>query len=141
MIRAVLDTNTLISAFFWDGVPGRVYTSADDRYILLTSELLLEELKTVLERPKFTEALRKSGRSVSQLMAFHTLICEKVESVDIADNVIRDPKDRIVLGCALGGQADYVVSGDKDLLILERYANIPIISAVRFLEIMESDSV
>lgn len=56
----------------------------------------------------------------------------------VPQHAVRDPKDRIVLGCALGGEADYVVTGDKDLLILKHYEGIRILNAVEFLAALEA---
>lgn len=134
MIRSVLDTNTIISALFWSGAPSQIYLSAEERYTLLTSADLLNELEMVLRRPKFESVLKTSGRSVEWYMARHSAYANLVVPAEIPASVVRDPKDRIVLACAVGGQADYIVSGDNDLLILERYENIPIITASQFLE-------
>ncbi len=73
-------------------------------------------------------------------MGAYMRLAEIVQPAVVPEHVIRDPKDQIVLGCAVGGQADYIVSGDKDLLTLERYENIPIITATGFLEQLEGDA-
>lgn len=140
MIFAVLDTNTVISALFWGGIPRKAYRAAQTHYSLLTTEDLIAELDAVLHRPKFVDFLTQIGQTPEDILSVYRGLSHIVAPVEIPEDVVRDPKDRIVLECAVGGHADYVISGDKDLLVLERYANIPIISAVRFIEILESDS-
>jgi uncharacterized protein len=138
MIRVVLDTNTLISGFFWGGIPWQVYTAAlDEKYILLTSDALLAELSNVLQRPKFVPALNAIQKTAETIVNEHLLISESVIPIEVSAEIIRDPKDRIVLAAALGGKADFIVSGDKDLLVLQIFENIPIISASQFLIILE----
>ncbi len=137
-MRVVLDTNTIISGLFWDGLPGRVYDGAiDERYTLLASKALLNELLDVLQRPKFAPALKATSRTSETIMMRHRQIATIVEPVEIPSDVIRDPDDRDVLGCAVGGHADYIVSGDKDLLTLQLYDGITIVSAGTFLSILE----
>jgi predicted nucleic acid-binding protein len=53
--------------------------------------------------------------------------------------VTRDPKDDAVVACAQEGEADYIVSGDQDLLVLEEYGDVQIVSPREFLEILERD--
>lgn len=133
-MRVVLDTNTLISALFWGGNPWRVYEAALSReYVLLTSDALLTELENVLARPKFSEPLKAIGRTAESIVTEYSEIAEVVLPSEVPEKIIRDPKDRIVLGCAVGGMASHIVSGDKDLLVLGAYQNIPIVTAATFL--------
>jgi uncharacterized protein len=139
LIQVVLDTNTIISSIFWGGIPGRVYKAAvDERYALLTSHAMLAELLDVLQRPKFAPFYKATGRLPEVIFERHREVAKPADSVEIPTTAIRDQKDRIVLGCALGGQADYIVSGDKDLLTLGEYVSVKIVTAVDFLAILES---
>lgn len=63
-----------------------------------------------------------------------------VTPIAISEAMLRDPNDRIVLECALGGEASYIVSGDKDLLTLQHYNHIPILNASEFLDILGSET-
>ncbi|MBC7872126.1 MAG: putative toxin-antitoxin system toxin component, PIN family [Chitinophagaceae bacterium] len=135
MTRVVLDANTVISALFWNGVPLLAYEAAGTkRVMLITSEDLLTELETVLSRPKFKAVFTAIGSDVERVLAQHRAISEIVIPVEVPQDIVRDSKDRVVLACAVGGNVDYIVTGDKDLLILESYAGIKIINAARFLE-------
>ncbi len=135
MIRAVLDTNTIISALFWAGAPAKVYSAANKReFVVITSEGLVNELSNVLSRDKFGSALAAKQTTANLLVTEYRELAEIVESGAIPADIVRDPKDRIELECAIGGKATLIVSGDKDLLVLGNYGDIPILTANQFLE-------
>jgi uncharacterized protein len=130
VIRVVLDTNTIISGLFWGGLPRQLYIAAiDQRFKPVTSEDMLAELKRVLAYEKFAKALLKRDATPDTVVADYRELCELVTPIDIPPDAVRDPNDRIVLACAVGGQVDYLVSGDKDLLVLEDYEEVPIVTA------------
>jgi putative PIN family toxin of toxin-antitoxin system len=132
-MRVVLDTNTIISGLFWGGVPWQVYSAAfAEHYTLLTTDDLLNELMIVLNRPKFVQSLAIFKRTAEDIVSEYRQVAEFVIPAEIPSDVIRDPKDRAVLACAVGGKADFIVSGDKDLLILRTYENIRILNAAQF---------
>lgn len=76
---------------------------------------------------------RKQGRINRQLLAPLVQALEMVEPVTHVD-LCRDPDDNKFLGCAKDAKALYIVSGDKDLLVLEKFENIEIITAKEFCE-------
>jgi uncharacterized protein len=135
VIRVVLDTNVTISAFLWHGPPRRILELALDTQVqLINSEALLAELEDVISRKKFNQRLRAIGRTAQSLLEDYRLLVEVVEPISISSVTLDDPDDLQVLECALGGNAHIIVSGDHHLLSLDRYMNIKIWSANRFLE-------
>jgi putative PIN family toxin of toxin-antitoxin system len=121
MLRAVIDTNIIISALFWSGLPGQVFAAAQsERFIALLTNALIAEIEQVLARDKFAEQLSKRGLTIASIIEQYRSAALIVEPVEVPKDVVRDPKDRMVLACAVGGQADYIISGDKDLLALDR---------------------
>jgi uncharacterized protein len=139
MLRVVVDTNIIVSGLFWQGPPKQLYQSlVSGHFDLLLTELLLDELRDVVTREKFEARFAAIGFSPSQFLIQYEANAIIVESADIPVDAVRDPKDRAVLACAVGGEADYVVSGDKDLLVLGHYQSIPIITAVQFLDIVDT---
>jgi len=129
-MRLLLDTNTIISGLFWDGTPEELYQIAvSEPHTLVTSNVLLAELEGVLGRAKVAPALQMTGQSVAEIVMRHGELVEIAEPVEIAPNVVRDPKDRAVLACVIGGEVDMIVSGDKDLLVLNNFQHIPIVTA------------
>ncbi len=135
MLRAVLDTNIIISALFWKGLPRVVFDAALDKlYFSLSSEALTTEVHRTLSYPKFAQQIANVELNIEQLVAQYLATAIVVLPADIPPDAVRDPKDRMVLACAVGGKADFIISGDKDLLILGSYDNIPILSSAQFLQ-------
>ena len=130
MFRIVADTNVLISAVQFGGLPGTFLDHVFQRsFTLMTSPVLLDELigklQTKFKRPEAeTAALRARLEAVAVVLS-PSLVLQVVPD---------DPDDNRVLECAVEGHADYVVSGDRDLLRLGSYANIPIVTIRQFLD-------
>lgn len=123
--RVVLDTNVLISAILFGGPPRKVLAMVvAGRIDGLLSVPILDELKGVLQR-------RKSGFSPAQALRvveeLHGL-CTLVDPTSTIDEITSDEADNRVLECTVEGRADFVVSGDRDLLRLGVYRGIQILS-------------
>ena len=111
-MRLAVDTNVLVSAFLWEGTPGRLIDLASDKVIeIATSQALLDELAEVLHRRKFTRQVQATGLTPAQI----------VPARQLAQQVSRDADDDAVLACAIAARADLIVSGDEDLLILKAH--------------------
>jgi len=130
MIRVVADTNVLISALMFGGLPGRFLDLALLRYFtLLTSNVLLNELDEKL-RGKF-DLSSSDADFVRRRLEDSALIIEPHISISV---VIDDPDDNRVLECAIAGYAGYVVSGDRHLLKLGSHDGIAILSVRQFMD-------
>jgi uncharacterized protein len=88
---------------------------------------------------KFRSRLLALGRTADQIVDIVSSLAELVEPVEVPPNVIRDAKDRAVLACAVGGKADFIISGDKDLLTLGTYEGILILDSPQFLERLSAE--
>ncbi len=86
-------------------------------------------------RPKFQAYAIKSGQGLNELVEVYAAIVKRVEPATISPGVVRDPKDEMVLACAIGGKADCIVTGDQDLLTLQVYEGIPIWTVAHFLQV------
>jgi uncharacterized protein len=140
MIRAVLDTNIIISALLWGGLAQQIFNAArDERFVALLTGVLLVELTTTLSRDKFAEQLIRRKLTVDSIIEQYRAAVLFVDPAEVPADVVRDPKDQAVLACAVGGQADFIVSGDKDLLVLSSYKNIAIVDARQFLERLSAE--
>jgi putative PIN family toxin of toxin-antitoxin system len=139
-MRIVADTNTIISGFLWKGPPSRLIDAAlDERLTLLASTDLIAELEEVLNRSKFAKNFALTGLTPTIILARYRLLVEMVSPTVIENSPLADADDNIVLACALGGKADVIVSGDRHLLLLSSYRDIPVMKVVSFLERLETN--
>jgi putative PIN family toxin of toxin-antitoxin system len=133
-MRAVLDTNTIVSGILWRGPPRAVLEAArDGRLVLFTSNELLLELFDVLSRPKFHSRLQVVDMTVDQLVTGFCSLATIVRPATIVPVVEADPDDDAVLACAASAGAEVIVSGDSHLLELGTFDGIPVLSAVECL--------
>ena len=139
MMRAVVDTNILVRAVIKpSGSVGPVLQRLRQRdYLLLISRATLDELVDVLSRPRLRA---KYGISDPVLRAVVRLMILRGELVSPQRRITacRDPKDDKFLEVAVGGRADVVVSGDADLLSLDPFEGIPIVTPARFLTMLDA---
>jgi putative PIN family toxin of toxin-antitoxin system len=130
-VAVVFDTNVLISAaLFADSKPSQAVRLAARRDVLLASAATLSELATRMERPKFDRYV-----SVVARREFVAFIHANVRLVSIRRSVIasRDPDDDKFLDVAINGSAEFIVTGDGDLLSLHPFEGISIVSAADYL--------
>ena len=138
MIRAVLDTNLLVSYLLTHRPPIATLIDehlAQERFSLVTTAVLLEELDRVLRYPRLQRYYSEETRT--RYIALIAALSEVVELPESVPSICRDPDDDWVIACAVIGEADCIVSGDRDLLALERVGEIPILSAAEFLATLE----
>jgi len=133
--RAVIDTNKLIRALITpQGTVGPVLTRLrDGDYTLLYAEPLLDELVAKLALPRIRAKYHLTEDDVETVLALILLRGEPVVP-QRRITVCRDPKDNVVLEAAVAGDADYIVTGDKDLLGLHPFEGVPIVGPAEFLE-------
>ena len=128
----IADTNILISAaLINDSPPGISLRKAINIGNILFSQSTMEELLVTLNKTKFKKYIRPKDRFV-----FINRIMRKAIFVEVNHkiNECRDPKDNKFLELALSGKADCIISGDEDLLILNPFRGIPILTANEFLD-------
>jgi uncharacterized protein len=130
--RFVLDANILISAMlFGQGKPRQSLKKAQTIGVVLMSDITFDELERVLSRPKFDKYVHPSKR-----IEFLQVLAETVEFVDVTTQIFecRDPKDNQYLDLAVSGKAECIVTGDDDLLVLNPFRSIKILTAQAFLD-------
>jgi len=135
-VRVVLDTNIYIAALLNPyGVPWRVLELwYEGQYELVTSPPILAELQEVLGRKKLAERIDPLLRVV--LLEDLKHLATWTRSRTPTNVYVRDPKDLMVLGTALGGKARLIVTGDEDLLILRSFRGIRILTPKEALEVI-----
>jgi len=126
-VRAVIDTNVLLSGLLWHGAPHVLLEHVRAGTLgLVSSPALLAELELVIGRVKFDVILTSANTSRENAVAEAWQLAEVIEPPPLAVPVCRDPDDDAVLALALAAQVDLIVSGDDDLLALMHFQNIPI---------------
>jgi uncharacterized protein len=137
-LSAVVDSNIFVSGLIAEkGLPHRLIKLLEEElFILIISEDLREELEEVLNREKFSAFLSES--KLSKFFRMIDVISTFVLPLTDTPVEIRDPKDQKVLNAALAGNADYLVTGDEDLLALrdeKELEDLKIISLKEFLKL------
>lgn len=131
-MRLVVDTNVLVSAFLWQGTPGRLIELAAEKEIeLFASRTLLDELAATLAKKKLAKPLLATGLTADQMLRHYRRLVTLVTARQFVQQVSRDADDDAVLACALAARADLIVSGDDDLLVLKDFQSIPIVTAAQ----------
>jgi len=140
-MRAVLDTNVLVSAVISTGTPHQIYTSwLDESFELVLSLPLLAELEGVLVRPRISERVRWTSSGVDELFA---ALHDKAVWVDPVQQISRidaDPDDNRVLEAAVEDRADYIVTGDRHLRDLKEHEGTEIVTPAQFLAILTAEA-
>jgi putative PIN family toxin of toxin-antitoxin system len=130
-MKVVVDTNVLISGVFFGGMPSRVLEAwRDGRIGLVVSPEILEEYRRVGEE---LEA-QFPGVSLAPLLALLVMAAEIIEAPGLPEQVSRDPDDDKFIACALAGDCQLIISGDKDLLEVSIYQGVKIVAPREFLE-------
>jgi len=138
MKRAVVDTNILIRALIKPrGTVGPILTRLrTGDYTLVYSRPLLDELLEKLTLPRIRDKYALDPQAIETIMALLALRGELVHPTR-AVKVCRDPDDDALIEAALAGNADYVVTGDEDLLVLKEFAGIRLVTPRAFLTALE----
>jgi hypothetical protein len=143
MIRAVIDTNVLVSSFLRLTSNPTAIRRAWQRgaFELCISHSLLGELRDVLRRPVIARTVKVGPEEIS---AFLSQVEERAsfasDPLEVAPVVAADPDDDIVVATALATEADAIVSGDNDLLALKQHRGIAIISPREFVRLLRESA-
>lgn len=130
-MRAVIDTNVLLSGLLWRGPPHAVMEHVRAGTLtLVSSPALIAEFGDVINRPKFKAILTRSGVVSNELVEELRRLAELIDPPPLTVPVCRDPDDDAVLTLAVAAQVDLIVSGDADLLVLGSHEKIRIMDAV-----------
>ncbi len=137
-MRIVLDANVIVSALInAESVPDRVFRAWEqDAYTLITSPALLAELERVLFYPRIRSRLPFDDAGVREIVTDIAIRSEVLKPRGTIDAVERDPADNRILEAAVAGYADYIVTGDRDLLEVGRYDRVEIVTPSVFLAIL-----
>jgi len=127
--RLVVDANAWISSLMSPGFQIRLEIVFDAEFHLLVSEGLFKDLAKALCKPKVAKKITWSDyeKLVSRLIS----VAEHIEVRSVID-VCRDPEDNFLLALAKDGNADYLLTGDHDLLVIKEFGKTKIVSMSDF---------
>jgi len=130
-MKVVVDTNVLISGVFFGGMPSRVLEAwRDGKIDLVVSPDIVEEYRRVGEEL----AARFTGVSLAPLLALLVMTAEIIEPPGLPEQISKDPDDDKFIACALAGDCQFIISGDKDLLEVSGYQGVEVVAPREFLE-------
>ena len=135
-MKAVVDTNTLVSGSLWNGPPaGLLHAVRTGQITLVQSPLLWAEFVEVMGRPKFATRLGLAGLTPTQLAdGLRRYVTWTSNATIPLPPELRDPKDLMVLAAAVNSHADVIVTGDDDLISMKLFEGIPILTVREALE-------
>lgn len=129
----VLDTNTYVSGFiFTNSITAKALQKAQENYQIVFSEQTWAELEDVINRQKFNKYLDRFTRL--DILVHLKQACIFMEPTETITDC-RDPKDNKFLELAVAANADYIITGDLDLLILHPFRTISILKSGEFLNL------
>ena len=129
-MRILCDTNVLIASLIANGVCHELLEGCFVNHDLVVSEFILEELREkLIDKFKYS-----AGTSANAVQLFRSRM-EIAIPVSLDAPVSRDPDDDNILAAALAGRCDIIISGDKDLLELQRFGDILILSPRQFMDL------
>lgn len=133
MIRAVLDTNVIVSALGWGGAPGQVLEAArTGRFITVTSPALLAELTNVLTYPKLRDALTEAEAFLDRYHSTAHIVFPERRSEALADE-----DDNRLVDAAEAATAAFIVNGNRLVLDADPIGDVRVVTAREFLTLLE----
>jgi uncharacterized protein len=129
-MRVVIDTNIWISALLSRYLRDLIQAILiEDRISILFSSALITEIESVVKRPKIKKYINENDAS-----AFLDILVSRGELIEVRTEIkiCRDPKDDFILALCKDGNADYLITGDKDLLILNPFEDTQIMTIADF---------
>lgn len=137
--RIVIDTQILLRAIVnRRSLPAKIVFDLAKVYELVVSEGTLDEITELVQRPKIRAKFSLSDEAIDELLV--RLSGGDHVVVTTVPAISRDPKDDVFLACAEAGKANYIVSEDNDLLVLNPYQSIQIVNALDFFKIISPPS-
>jgi uncharacterized protein len=128
-VRILLDTNVLIASLISQGLCHELIAHCFLNHQLVTSDFILTELSD-----KLVEKFRYSTASVDEAVELFNQSMEVVVPIALSEAVSRDSDDDMILATAKSGSCEIIITGDKDLLVLENFEGIRIVTPKEFVE-------
>ncbi len=141
-LHVVVNTNVLISGSF--GITNSPSSKILDvirsqKIILTTSPVIIQEIKNVLNRKRIVKITKMTTKERADFIDNLIERSDVTKGKQLSEISGRDIKDDKFLACAIEGKADYIISGDEDLLDIKEFKGIKIITPRKFVEILERE--
>jgi putative PIN family toxin of toxin-antitoxin system len=142
LLRIVLDTNVYVSGTILSrGTPFEILEAwRRHEYILVTSEAIIREIERVLRYPRIRDRYAITEKDIARLTASLRADALVVPGIYEVSGISPDPDDDKFLACALEAQANCIITGDLDLLVLDSYQGISVIKPHEFLQRLRSEA-
>ncbi len=139
-MRVILDTSVVVSGMISPhGPPAQIIARwLDDDFVLIYTPAMLVELEDVLNRAWLHKRLVHVPERIPDFLLAVKVLGKLVRGYVNVAGQVRDPFDEMFLACAVLGKADYIISGDKDLLSLGAYRGTRIVTPAEFLTVLET---
>lgn len=140
-IRAVIDTNVLISGLFGikDSPSAQILSAVrSQKIILVTSPVIVGEIEEVVNRDRIVKHTKMTKGERADFLDKLIERSDVTAGKQLLQLVSRDTKDDKFLACAFEAKADYIITGDEDLLVLKEYEGIKIVTPREFLKILKT---
>lgn len=134
-VKLILDTNIWISFFLSRRLSKFKEVLFSDAYLIIFSPQLIKEIKAVLSREKFSNIIAESDL---QFLDFFIQRYGSIIAPKTAVDLCRNEKDNFLLSLAIDANADFLVTGDQDLLILDKVGSTKIINYTDWLKFYEN---
>ena len=125
----------------WGGLPAEIINAAENKQVSIAiSEVIVEEITHTLRYHRISKIYESTGVSMQQLMGLVLKIGKLVQVTSKASQVEivkEDPSDNKFIQCAIASGADFIVSGDKHLLLVKKFGKTRILSVSEFMRILK----
>ena len=136
-LRVVLDSVVVVSSFLTTGLTAELLLLCEEKVDIYTAEKILQEIRHVLlAKPHIRNRYDYTSQEVDVLVAYLQEISIIVEHLPEIRVIARDPKDDMIIACAVAASADYIISRDRHLLDLGSYQDMQIVTPENFIQIL-----
>jgi putative PIN family toxin of toxin-antitoxin system len=139
-VRAVVDTNVVVSGLLWGGPPNQILKWARDKLLeIIACDETTNEIRNVIQYKRFSQRLSDLGISPNEVIAYFMNLVTIVPTPEFIPKAIQeDLFDNIFLALASENDVHLIISGDRHLLDLEEYSDIQIVTASEACRIVET---
>ena len=135
--RVVLDSVVAVSSFLTAGLTAELVLLCEEKVDLYTAEKILQEIRYVLlAKPHIRNRYDYTATEVDVFVAYLQEISTIIEQLPEISVIERDPKDDMIIACAVAASANYIVSRDRHLLDLGSYQDMQIVTPEHFMQIL-----